>query len=75
MNIGTDYLALVFAMQKDWKDKTTNLAKVVLKIIRHFEFLEWNKKICHVMQVSSSIFLTNYGPKDSCTNLECVKKG
>ena len=44
MNIRTNYLALVSAIQKDWKDKTTNLAEAVIQIIRHFEFIEVNEK-------------------------------
>ena len=44
MNIGADYSALVSAIQKDWKNETTNLAEAVLQIIRHFEFMEGNKK-------------------------------
>ncbi len=71
MNIGTKYLALVSAIQKDWKDETTNLAEAVLQIIKHFEFIEGNKK-AKVMQTSTpSIHRT---PKRSCTNPESVTK-
>ncbi len=75
INIGTNYSALVSAIQKDWKNETTNLAEAVLQIIRHFEFMEGNKKTHNVMQTSSSNLLTNRALKDSCTNLECVEKG
>lgn len=44
MNIGTEYSALVSAIQKDWKDETTFLAEAVLQIIRHFEFMKGNEK-------------------------------
>lgn len=30
MNIETDYLALVSAIQKDWKNKTANLTETIL---------------------------------------------
>ncbi len=52
MNIGTKYLALVSAIQKDWKDEKTNLAEAVLQIIKHFEFIEGNEK-AKVMQTST----------------------
>lgn len=41
MNIGTDYSALVSAIQKDWNDDTTNLAEAVLQIIRYLN--SWRK--------------------------------
>ena len=72
MNIGTDYSALVSAIQKDWKDKITNLAEAVLQIIRHFEFIEGNKKAQNVMQTSTGSI--HRAPKDSFTNPECVEK-
>lgn len=49
MNIGANYLVLVSAIQKNWKDETTNLAKARLQIIRHFEFIEGNKKTHNVI--------------------------
>lgn len=70
MKIGTDYLALVLPIQKDWKDKTTNLAEAILQIIRYFEFIKGNKKTRNVIQVSSSTFSTNRTLKNSCRNLE-----
>ena len=73
MNIGADYSALVSAIQKDWKDETTNLAEAVLQIIRHFEFMEGNEKAQNVMQTSMPSI--HRAPKGSCTNLECVEKG
>lgn len=73
MNIGADYSALVSAIQKDWKDETTNLAEAVLQIIRHFEFMEGNKKAQNVMQTSTPSI--HRAPKGSCTNPECVEKG
>lgn len=45
MNIRVDYSALISAIQKDWKDETTNLAKAVLQIIRYFEFMKENEKV------------------------------
>lgn len=75
INIGTNYLALISVIKKDWKNKTTNLAKTVLQIIRYFEFINGNEKTCNVMQILSSIFSTNRAPKDSCKNPECLKKG
>ena len=72
MNIGTDYSALVSAIQKDWKDETTNLAEAILQIIRHFEFMEGNEKAQNVMQTFMSSI--HRAPKGSCTNPECVEK-
>lgn len=75
MNIGTDYSALVSAIQKDWKDENTNLAEAVPQIIRHFEFMEGNEKTRNVMQTSNSNPSIHRAPKSSCTNPECVEKG
>ena len=75
MNIGADYSALVSAIQKDWKDETTNLAETVLQIIRYFEFMKGNENTYNVMQTSSSTTPTNRAPKGSCSNPECVEKG
>lgn len=72
MNIGTEYSALVSAIQKDWKDENTNLAKTALQIIRHFKFMEGNKKAKVIETSTSSIHRT---PKTSYTNLERVEKG
>lgn len=44
MNIGFEYLILISAIQKDWKDKTNNLAETMLKIIKYFEFMEGIEK-------------------------------
>lgn len=74
MNIESEYLALVSAIQKDWKDETTNLAETVLQIIRHFEFMEGTEKDKSVLQTSTSR-PTLTAPKGSCKNLECIEKG
>lgn len=59
MNIGVEYLALVSAIQKDWKDKNINLTERILQIIRQFEFIKENKK-AKVMQISTlSIYRTS----------------
>lgn len=75
MNIGTNYSTLLLTIQKNWKDKNTNLVEAMLQIIRYFEFLEGNKKTCNVMQTSNLDLLINHVPKNACTNLKCVKKG
>lgn len=72
MNIGVEYLALVSSIQKDWKDENTNLAEVILHIIRHFEFIEGNKKV-KIMQTSTPLIYRT--PKRSYINKKCVKKG
>ena len=71
MNIGTEYSALVSAIQKNRKDENTNLAEAVLQIIRHFEFMEGNEK-AKVMQTSTPSI--HRAAKGSCTNPECVTK-
>ncbi len=77
MNIGTKYSALVSAIQKDWKDETTNLMEIVLQIIRHFEFMEENEKSNKVdLQTSAgSLRLSPAAPKESCKNKKCIDKG
>lgn len=74
MNIGSECSALVSAIQKDWKDETTNLAETVLQIIRHFEFMEGTEKDKSVLQTSTSR-PTPAAPKGSCKNPECIEKG
>ena len=53
MNIGTEYSALVLAIQKNWKDETTNPAEAVLQMIRYFKFMEENEKAQSVMQTTT----------------------
>ncbi len=67
INIGTEYSALVSAIQKNWKDENTNLAEAVLQIIRHYEFMEGNEK-AKVMQTSTPSIQS--APKESRTNPE-----
>lgn len=75
MNIGSEYSALVSAIQKDWKDETTNLAETVLQTIRHFEFMEGTtEKGKSVFQTSTSRSAPA-APKGSCKNPECIEKG
>lgn len=54
INIRPKYSGLVFAIQKDWKDKTINLAEVILQIIRQFEFIEGIKKYKSSLQTSQN---------------------
>lgn len=43
IKIDIDYLTLISIMQKYWKNNIVNLVKVVLWIIKHFEFIKINK--------------------------------
>lgn len=80
MNIRTKYLALVSAIQKDWKVETTNLIETVLQIIRHFEFMKGNEKSNEVvLQTSTSkpsarLRHSPAVPKRLCKNQECIDK-
>ncbi len=71
MNIGTEYLALVSAIQKDWKDKNANLPEEVQQIIKQFQFMEGNEKAKVMHTYTLSIYRAS---KRSCTNPECEKK-
>lgn len=73
MNIGSEYLALVSAIQKDWKDETTNLAETVPQIIKHFEFIEGTEKGKSILRISISR-PASVAPKRSCKNPEFIKK-
>ena len=76
MNIGSEYSALVSAIQRDWKDETTNLAEAILQIIRHFKFMEGTEKHKSVLQTSTpSSKPAPAAPKGSCKNPECIEKG
>lgn len=74
MNIGLKYSALVSIIQKDWKDKTNNLAEVMLNIIRHFKFMEDTEKGKSVLYIIISKPATAICKK-SCKNLNCIEKG
>lgn len=74
MNIRTNYLALVLAIQKDWKNKTTKLTKVILQIIRHFKFIKRNKKVYNIIQISCSTISINHAPKSFCINPKYIEK-
>lgn len=81
MNIGSEYSALVSAIQKEWKTaETTNLSEPILQIIRHFEFMKGTAKD-NILRVTTPIgtprrsTLAGGAPKGSCTNPECVEKG
>lgn len=43
-HLGKDYFALVLAIETTWKEKTTDLVDIILKIIRHTEINKKNKK-------------------------------
>ena len=71
MNIRVKYLALVSSIQKNRKNENTNLAEIVLQIIRHFKFIEGNKK-AKIMQISAPLIYR--APKRSCINKKYVEK-
>lgn len=73
INIRVDYSALISAIQKNWKNETTNLAKAVLQIIKHFKYIKRKKKAQNVMQTSMPLIYRVL--KSSCTNLKYIKKG
>lgn len=79
INIEMEYSTFISAIQKNWKDNTTNLIEVVLQIIRYFEFIKKNKKSQKVLQTNNIlqtfILLINRAFKSSCTNPKYVKKG
>lgn len=72
MNIGVEYSALVLAIQKDWKDDNTNLAEIILQIIKYSKFIERNKK---AKVIQTTISLIYQAPKRSCTNKKYIKRG
>lgn len=49
LNIRTDYSTLVLTIQKNWKDKITNLGEIVFQIIKYFKFIERNKKTYNII--------------------------
>lgn len=74
MNIGSEYPALVSAIQKEWKTaETTNLLETILQITRHFKFMKGTAKD-NVLRVTTPIgtprtsTLAGGAPKGSCTN-------
>lgn len=53
INISPKYSILFFAIQKHWKDENTNLAEVMLHIIRYFEFMKHIEKGKSILQIST----------------------
>lgn len=74
MNIGTAHSTIVSAIQKNWKDKTTNMAKRILQITTYIEFKKGNEKAYNIIQIFRSTFLANRAPKGSITNPKCTEK-
>lgn len=51
ISIRMEYSVLILAIQKNEKNKKTNLVKAILQIIKHLKFIEGNKKV-KVMQTT-----------------------
>lgn len=74
INIKPDYSALILAIQKDWKDKNTNLVEEILQIIRYFKFIERNKKTYNIIQTFNSNLLIHHIPKSFYINVAYIEK-
>lgn len=74
INIRTNYSILILTIQKDQKNKTINLRKVILQIIKYFKFIEGNKKTYNIMQNSNTNPSIYYTLKNSCINPKYIEK-
>ena len=71
-HLGRDYTALVSAIETNWKDETTNLANIILQVIRHTEINKGNDKDnADVKVLAANIY---QAPKRTCTTKEYVKR-
>lgn len=67
-----DYAAFVSAIETNWKDKTTDLADTILRVIRHAEINKGNNKDNADVKVLAANI--HRAPKGICTTKECVKR-
>lgn len=72
INIGPKYLALISTILKDLKNETINLAEVVLRIMRYFEFMKNTEKSKSVLQISTSKPIPA-ALKKLCKNLDYIE--
>lgn len=74
INIRIKYSAFISAIQKDQKDKTINLIKIVLQIIKHMEGNKKNNKV--IFQISARLSrLSSIASKRFCKNQKYIDKG
>ena len=75
-NLGSEYSALVSAIQTKWKKENTNLSDTILRVIRYEKFIKettvGGEKSQEIKALSTGI---HRAPKGTCTTLECVEQG
>lgn len=74
-NLGSEYSALVSAIQTKWKEGNTNLADTILRVIRYEKFIketDGDKKSLEAKVLSAGV---HRAPKGTCTTPECVEQG
>ncbi len=71
-HLGKDYLALVSAIETVWKDKTTDLSDMILRVTRHAKINRGNEKdsIPNAKVLAANIYRA---PKGTYITKECME--
>lgn len=72
-HLGRDYVALVSAIETNWKEETTDLADTILRVIKQAEINKGNDKDNADVKVLAANI--HRAPKRTCTTKECVERG
>ena len=75
-NLGSEYSALVSAIQTEWKEENTNLSDTILRVIRYKKFIKQTAAAEDKSQEAKALLTgVHRAPKETCTTPECVERG
>ena len=75
-NLGSEYSALVSAIQTEWKEENTNLSDTILRVIRYEKFIKQTDAGEDKSQEAKALLTgVHRAPKRTCTTPECVEQG
>lgn len=75
-NLGSEYSALVSAIQTEWKEENTNLSDTILRVIRYEKFIKETTVGGDKSQDTKALATgIHRAPKGTCTTPECVERG
>lgn len=72
-HLGKDYAALVLTIKTMWKNKTTDLADIIFRVIRYAKINKRNNKDSTDVKVMAASI--HWAPKGTCTTKKYVEKG
>lgn len=75
-NLGSEYSALVSAIQTEWKEENTNLSDTIFRVIRYEKFIKQTAAGEDKSQEAKTLLIgVHRAPKGTCTTPECVERG